>query len=69
MHDFVDIALTEAKDDGATEQSRWEVTFVTNETRSGIIELLGHGAYKLKHSTATCYYFNSDKVVYMRRSG
>lgn len=63
--DFIESAILNAKNDGATADTQWSVLFKHGEARSGIITPL-HPGYRLeRNSKEKALYFSPDSVIYL----
>ncbi|SFD15021.1 hypothetical protein [Massilia yuzhufengensis] len=67
MANVVSAALEYAgRHQGAGPDVEWQVRFVGDESRSGHIEHVQDQVYALVKSKGDTYYFDADKVVFMR---
>lgn len=65
MSDVVSAAISHAAANlSANKQTRWAVTFVNNETRTGTLQPLGNGNYAI-HGKPSIYFFPAVQVAYL----
>lgn len=67
MSKVVSAALEYARQhQGAGPDSEWQVHFIADESRSGHLEHVQGDIYALVKSKGDTYYFDSNKVLFMR---
>lgn len=55
-----------AQHQGASADSEWQIHFIGDESRTGHIEHVQENVYALVKSKGDTYYFDVDKVLFMR---